>query len=229
MKLNKNCFFILSLCLFLSFSCSSPRGVKKKDKLGRVTRVSYFEGSTVDRIEKIKYYGNSHNPLRKVFYRESGEGLKKVKEINYLFAGNSLARITFSVYMNDRKEDTGMIKYFYMRDKFRRIEYYSYNRDKKKMNIFGLDQYTYVNNVTHSRRIIEYEYNTETDRSMQIKQFVVYYQDGKPLKMKSWIMDKKSKKIIEKNCDDAKSVARSTAGINKEYENRARAEEFLQK
>lgn len=217
----------LGLLSLIFTSCAGSREVQRRDNLGRVVRISYYEGSSIQRMEDISYYGTSHNP-KKIFYmKKVGLNLVPVREESYIFKGKKLSKLSFYSYKDKKKIKVGIIKYYYAGNHPFRIEYYSYLRNYKKYFIFGLDQYSYRGRILHQRRIIEYELNRKTDKSMQIGQYVVHYKKGKIHYMQSWIMDKKSKKIVEKTEKNAELIDNKIAFIEQFYNNRARNSKYI--
>jgi len=215
------------LILLLVFSCGGSRVVQRKDNLGRVVRISYYERNSVIRSEDISYYGNSHNPQKIFYMQKKGLNLIPMREEVYTFTGGNLSRLDFFKFNQRKRIQAGMIKYYYTVGKPFRIEYYSYLHDFKRHFIFGLDQYTYNNFKLHQRRIIEFEFNRKTGKSMQIGQYVLNYKKGKVLSMQSWIMNKKSKKIIEKKETNIELIDNKIAFIEQFYNNRARSSKYI--
>ena len=212
------------------FSCSGYTEIVKKDNLGRVIKVAYYNGRTLKHFEETEYYGNSLNPKIVVYYKSAGLGIVAYKEEEYQFdEKNNLASLTFMVYEGpNKKKKSGMIKYFYKNKYHSRIEYKSYSNSLNEFFMFGLDQYNYKTKLLDFRRIIEFEYNTTTGKTMQIGQYVINYdKSGKILSLKSWIMDKELKKIIQKEESNQKLIHKKIGIIEKLFNKSARGEEFL--
>ncbi len=220
---------VILLTLFLYLGCSGLdiKVFEKKDNLDRVSRVFYYEGNILSKSEEITYYGNSHNPSRILYKIRSGNSFVPYKEEEYYFVENNLVKLSFFIYKNGKRINTGMIKYFYENNKQTRIEYYSHDESLRKIIIFGLDQYEYRNGKLSTRRIIEYEVNPGTGRPMQIGHFYLKYTNGKIDSMKLSILDKKSKKIIEKIINDTELVYDKIDDIEKYYIRRSRGKDFL--
>ncbi len=217
----------MGILIVFCISCAGSREVQRRDNLGRVVRTSYYEGNSIQRMEDISYSGTSHNP-RKIFYmKKRGLNLVPAREEIYTFNGNNLTKLSFYIFENKNRFKAGMIKYYYTDSKPFRIEYYSFLHDIKKYFIFGLDQYTYSSRKLNQRRIIEFEFNRKTAKSMQIGQYVVNYNNGKIASMQSWIMDKKSKKIVEKTENNTEFIDNKIAFIEQFYNNRARSSKYL--
>ncbi len=220
---------LIIISILLVANCTGLKEIHKKDNLGRVISVLYFDGNELDRMEEITYYGNSHNPSKIVYKKKVGMDYIPLKEEVYKFNDNNLVRLSFYIYKNFSKIKTGMIKYYYAKNKPSRIEYYSYIKSMKKMFIFGLDQYKYRRGKIYNRRIIEYEFNPENKKPMQIGHYVIYYNKGKIISMKLSIMDKKSKKIIEKKVKNIDLVNGKVEDIEEYFIRKSRGKEFLQK
>lgn len=226
--------FLKTLILFsllVIFNCSSMkiRVFEKKDNLDRVSRVFYYEGNIISKSEEIKYYGNSHNPSRIIYKIRSGNRLIPYKEEEYYFTANNLVKLSFFVIKNGKRLNTGMIKYYYKNNKQIRVEYYEREKSLNKIIIFGLDQYEYSDGRLNGRRIIEYEVNPGTGKPMQIGHFYIRYKSGKMASMKLSILDRKSKKIIEKIINDSVLVHDKIDDIEKYYIRRSRGKDFLKK
>ncbi|MCP4130294.1 MAG: hypothetical protein GY754_04875 [bacterium] len=222
----------IAIFVFAVLSCTGFREIERKDNLGRVTAIMYYNGNSLERVEEIEYYGNSHNPSAIIYKKEEGRKLSQYKSERYIFKGNNLVELSFFIYRNNGKIKTGMIKYYYYpNNNFKRIEYFSSSdlltESEDKMFIFGLDQYTYKSRQLISRRIIEYEFNPQTKKSMQIGQYVVYYNNGSIASMKSWILDRKSKKVVEKNEKNILFVSTKIKHIEEFYITRSRGKDFL--
>jgi len=208
--------------ILFAISCSGAREVQKRDNLGRVSAVSYYDGNALIRTEEFSYYGNSHNPWAIIYKKKNGLELKPYREEEYVFSNNNLERISFYVYRRGEKEKAGMIRYFYKSERTDRIEYYTYRKELQEFVIFGLEQHFYNGNEMTSRRIIEFEFNGQTQKSMQIGQYVVYYEKGSISWMHSWIMNKKSKKIVEKKEFNSDLISNKVAFIEDFYMQRSR-------
>ena len=150
------------------------------------------------------------------------------KEESYLFENNNLIKLSFYIYRDNKKINTGMIIYsYYKNNRLKRIEYYSFEESVNQMYIFGLDQYTYKDDRLISRRIIEYELNRENQQPMQIGHYVISFKDEQIDSMKLSIMDKVSKKIIENNFPDGDLVYTKIENLENSYIRKSRGKEFL--
>lgn len=226
--MHKFSFLFATLCILIS-SCSAFHELERKDNLGRVTHVSYFSGTDLIREEDIKYYGNSHNPAHIIYRKKIGTDMTPFKEEVYTFEQNNLTKLSFSVFRDTKKINTGMIIYLYhQNNRMKRIEYYSFEETLSLMYIFGLDQYNY-SDKGHliSRRIIEYELNRQTQQPMQIGHYVISYKNEQIESMKMSIMDKESKKIIENNIPDGDQVYKKIETLEDAYIRKSRGREFL--
>jgi len=174
------------------------REIYKKDNFGRVKRVEYFDDTMLVSTEEMSYLGNSHNPIRIIYKKREKGHLVRVKEEVYKFKNNQLKSLILYLYIKKKRYIKGKILYFFSNNLLKRIEYYKYNERLKKLFIFGLDQYEYKNRKLTGRRIIEYKINSKNNKSMQIAQYVATYENKKIKNLKIWILDKKSKKIVEK-------------------------------
>jgi hypothetical protein len=203
------------------------RVFEQKDNLDRVSRVFYYEGNIISKSEEIRYYGNSHNPSRIIYKIRKGNRLVPYKEEEYYFTANNLVKLSFFILKNGKRTNTGMIKYYYKNSKQTRIEYYSLDKLLNKIIIFGLDQYDYSEGNLSTRRIIEYEVNPGTGKPMQIGHFYLRYKNGKIDSMKLSILDRKSKKIIEKIITNSELVDDKIDDIEKYYIRRSRGKDFL--
>lgn len=221
---------ILIICYLLLLNCAGFREIERKDPLGRVIHVAYYDGATLIRDEELKYYGNSHNPSQIIYKKKSGLDMAPYKEESYQFENNNLLKLSFYIYKDNKKINTGMIVYSYYRNnKLKRIEYYSFEESMNQMYIFGLDQYTYKDDRLVSRRIIEYELNRENQQPMQIGHYVISFKDEQIDSMKLSIMDKVSKKIIENNFPDGDLVYKKIENLEDTYIRKSRGKEFLKK
>ncbi len=218
---------LFSLFVFVNCSGMKIRVFEKKDNLDRVSSVFYYKGNLISKSEEIKYYGNSHNPSRIIYKIRSGNRLVPYKEEEYSFEANNLVKLSFFIFKNEKRLNTGMIKYYYTNNKQIRIEYYEREKSLNKIIIFGLDQYEYSDGKLNTRRIIEYEVNPGTGKPMQIGHFYLRYRNGKIDSMKLSILDRKSKKIIEKIINDSELVHDKIDDIEKYYIRRSRGKDFL--
>jgi hypothetical protein len=219
---------VLFLVLY-SFSCTSIRKIEKHDNLGRVSQVIYLAGNNVDRIEELEYYGNSHNPKRIVYMKKVENNYHPYKEEVYRFIDNNLSELSFFIYIGEKRITTGMLRYYYNRNFLKRTEFYSFNEKLKKMIILGLDQYIYNKKQLIKRRLIEYEYNLSTGKSMQVGQYLVVFENKIVKSMKYSIMDKKSKKIIEKRESNSEKVLKTIESIEEYYNKMSRGRQFINK
>jgi len=217
--------------IFFSFSCTSIRKIEKHDNLGRVSQVLYLSGNDINRIEELEYYGNSHNPKRIVYMRKNNKNnsYSPYKEEVYRFIDNNLSELSFFVYIGEKRITTGMLRYFYKNNFLTRTEFYSFNEKLKKMLILGLDQYIYNKKQLVKRRLIEYEYNLTTGKSMQVGQYLIVFENKMIKNMKYSIMDKKSKKIIEKRESNSEKVLKTIENIEEYYNKMSRGRQFINK
>lgn len=223
------CAGIVSFIFAVLSSCTGLYEMQKRDAFDRVTQIAYYDGNDIVRSEEITYYGNSHNPSRIVYKKRNKGVLIPYKEEQYQFKKNNLKKLSFYIYEKINRIKTGEIKYFYKRDRPKRIEYYSLNESRMELHIFGLDQYKYKKKELKKRRIIQYELNPKTGKAMQVAQYVVYYKSGAIIEMKSWVMDKKSKKVIEKKETNSEKVYHKLERLEKRYIKLSRGRKFLER
>ncbi len=191
--------------------------------------MAFYNGNTLNRIEEMKYYGNSHNPSQVIYKKRAGMDMVPYKEEQFEFQNNNLSKLSFFIFRDSKKINTGMIKYLYSDNKHNIIEYHSLNEGLNKMFIFGLDQYIYRDDTLITRRLIEYDINPENNQPMQIGHFVISYRDEKIESMKLTIMDKDTKKIIEKYVKESDLVLKKIEDIEDYYIQRSKGKEFIKK
>ncbi|MFC1671285.1 hypothetical protein ACFL20_12910, partial [Spirochaetota bacterium] len=209
-------------------NCSGSTEIVRKDNLGRVTKVAYYNGRTLRHLEETQYFGNSHNPKIVVYKKSLGMGLIPYKVEEYQFVNNNLASLSFYIYKDNKRNKTGVIKYYYTRNNPSKIEYYSYSKFLNKLFMFGLIQYNYKEGRLSFRRIIEFELNRKSKKSMQIGQYIIFYKKKNKVKsLKSWIMDKVSNKIIKNEEENVKLINAKIGIIEKLFSKSARGMEFI--
>lgn len=222
-KTNISTFLIVFLVLS-TFSCAGAKIMERRDNLGRTVRISYYERGDLEHVEEIKYVDNSFNP-RKVEYRYyNGSRWVVRKEEKYYYRDNNLFRLAFFVHKKDEIEQTGSIVYRYSGTRPLRIEYYKNGPGGDYL--MALDQYTYEGRSLDQRRLIEYEINPETGRRMQVGQYVIQYEKGEPQVIRSWVLDKKTKKIIEKKEERKQEVKEIIQRLEERFLHTCKGPEF---
>ena len=92
----------------------------------------------------------------------------------------------------------------------------------------GLDIYSYFKGNLKERRIIEYEYNFQTKRAMQISQYVVFYKNNRQQYMQTLMLDKKSKNIIKNEEKSLNIISEMIKNIENNLFERAKGVKYLQ-
>jgi hypothetical protein len=193
-----NIKYILFAVLF-SISCTGMREVERKDIFGRVSAIVVYDGAKIEKISEIAYSDNSFNPASIIYKKDSKGLLIPYKEEEYIYQYNNLKAIYFYIYINNIKTKTGWIDYNYNSNDLRDIGYYILDEKTGILYMFAFDSYEYNENYKlTSRRFIEYEFQSEKNETTQTAQYVFIYDNGNVVEMKTWILDKKSNKIIEK-------------------------------
>jgi len=189
--------------ILLLLSCSGLQQKKPEsknfDKMGRLIRVNYYEGKMVRCTENLYYIGKSRKPHKIMYKCRKGKILAPFSEIKYSFINDTVTRKTFFKYTKNTKNIEGHISYTYENDRVKEVRYYTMLKPGNKSFMFALQQFSYSDANLKQRRFIHYQINPDTLKPMQNCQYVINYNDGKIESMKTWILDEKSKKVIEKN------------------------------
>ncbi len=219
----------LIIILALCFGCSGLSITEEKDSLGRINRRLIYIDGKLNTVEEIQYDKQSKRPVVKIFNREREGEFNPVREENYSYQHKVLSRIMYYIYIDKRKVLSGMINYFYTGDNQpKRTEYYAIT-DLRRKKVFrsGIEVYTYVDADLEKRRIIEYEYNKDTSRAMQLSQYVVLYRNDKIISMQTWILDKNSNNIIKNEENNLDIILEMIKNIEKSLVERTKGIKFI--
>ncbi len=221
MKLKRKIVF--SLILFITLGCSGISVIEDKDSKGRIYRKATYLDGKLQAQEEIKYLGSSLKPSTKIFKILRGARLIPIREEAYFYRNQALRSIKYYIYSKNTKVLSGKINYFYNNSLPKRIEYYSITDiNRKKIFRSGIEIYSYNDHRLEQRRIIEYEYKPETNKTMQLSQYVLLYKNNKGISMQTWILDKKSKNIIKNEENNLNMITEMIKNIEKSLRERAK-------
>ncbi len=222
---------IISLFVLAAvFSCSGLSVKEKSDDLGRIVRKTTYIDGNVDSQEEIRYKDDTEKPVLKVHKKLRGD--KVVPEWFELFTyeNDQIDQIKIFIIANNKQILSGKIVYKYHIGKLKKIEYYSIPGIKNlKLNRHGLDLYNYRDGSLSQRRIIEYEYNPTTGKSMQISQYVVHFRDNSIQSMETWMLEKKSRKILKNKEININIILEMISNIEKSQRERCKGTRLIEK
>lgn len=217
------------LLLFLS-ACSGLTVIEEKDNVNRVVRRATYEDNNISMVEEIVYHESTTRPLQKTYKRLVGNELITFRQEIFKYNRNILRSINYYSYQNTKKILTGKIKYMTKRAVPQKVVYFTLSGIKAgKLFQSGIDLYNYKNNILSTRRIIEYDFNKRTKRTVQISQYVISFENKKIVSIQSSILDKKLNKIITKEEKDSKMISEIVRNINKSLLERAKGVNLLRK
>lgn len=183
----------------LFIACASTQSILERDGLGRIHRISTVERGEIVHVEEIKFVKNTRNPSESRFFRKEKGLLRHYREGIYVYTDNRLSRLNYYRVESRRKLLSGFITYEYLHDRPALVSYYRLDPGSSTFYLASLDTSSVEpQSGLRERRLIEYAPNEETGTIMQVGQYVIRYRDGRIESMKSWTLEKKSKKIIEK-------------------------------
>lgn len=207
---------IILLLVAVAAGCAGHREIKEKDPLGRETRVAYYDGSNLEYLREIEYQGRSYNPQRIVYKKLADSTLVTVKEEKIEYSGHTPVRHSFHVYREGESQLKGYIQYRYSGEFVVRAEYYAV-RTKSEPVMCGLSVFTYKGNSLNTRRMIQFRYDGDINKAVQKAQHVVYYDKGEVMRMRSWVIDGKAEKVVEKKMDDKEAIIESIKTLEEEF------------
>ena len=218
-------FIVIPVVLLTLVSCSGRRVIEDRDNHNRAIKLTYYDGGSVDRVEEIAYKGNSSNPSEVIYKKYRRSKLIPYKLEKYRFFNNDPVIITTYALIGNRRIRTGQIRYYYYaNNEPKRKEFYTYIKAMKKMFIFGVYQYKYKNEALKTLHINKYEFNPLFSKSMQVEQHMVFYTIGNISHMKSYVMEKKSRKLVEINERDPQLISDIINSIEKKFESRSKSD-----
>jgi len=181
-------------------------------------------------VEEARFIRGTRDPLEIKYYKASAGGEILCREKKYHYSNGIVQRVDYYVFLNEKKTKTGKVVYYTKGYRPEKFEYYSigdiYDR---KINLAGMDMYAYLEgDGLESRRIIEYAYDTTTGTRMQLSQYVIKYENEKPVSMKSWILDVHTNKLIVKDEDNGAVIAESIKNIEKSLQERSQGTKYLE-
>lgn len=227
MNLRGKAHLIVIFALFIG--CSGLSITEEKDSLGRINKRLVYVDGKLNTVEEIQYDKRSTRPVVKIFKKEKAGEFYAIREENYSYQNKVLSSITYYIYIEKRKVLSGKINYFYTGDNQpKRTEYYAIT-DLRRKKVFrsGIEVYTYADADPEKRRIIEYEYNKNTNRTMQLSQYVVLYENDKIVSMQTWILDKNSKNIIRNEENNLNIILEMIKNIEKSLVERTKGIKFI--
>ena len=219
--------YILSAAVFFA-ACTGMREIERKDIFGRVSAIVVYNGSKIEKISEIVYSDNSFNPSSVIYKKDTKGLLVPYKEEEYNYQNNNLKATVFYIYSSNKKVKTGWIDYNYDNNNIKDIGYYILDEKTGMLYMFAFDSYEYDdNNKLSSRRYIEYDFQPEKKETTQTAQYVFLYENGNVLELKTWILDKKSNKIIEKKELDLDSVNNTIRNIEETCNIKVRGRDLI--
>jgi hypothetical protein len=222
-----NKIYILCAVFFLA-SCTGMREIERKDIFGRVSAIAVYNGSKIEKISEIAYSDNSFNPASIIYKKDIKGLLIPYKEEEYIYQYNNLKSIVFYIYNNNKRIKTGWIDYNYNNNNLKNIGYYILDEKIGILFMFAFDSYEYDDNYKlTSRRYIEYDYQPEKKEITQTAQYVFFYNNGNAVEMRTWILEKKSNKIIEKKEKNLELVNNTVRNIEETCNIKVRGKDFI--
>ncbi len=214
----------------LAASCAGNAVRTDHSGIGEVRRKEETRNGRNRYVEETIFARGSRDPLEIKYYKAAAVGEALCREKKYQYSNGILQRVDYYVFLKEKKTKTGKVVYHMKNFLPEKFEYYSigdiYDR---KMNLAGLDMYTYLEGeVLDSRRIIEYAYDTTTGTRMQLSQYMIKYEDEKPVSMKSWILDVHTNELIVKNEDNRIVIQESIKNIEKSLLERSQGIKYLE-
>ncbi len=202
-SINQSKILLFLFCVSIIYcytGCSGLSVKEEKDARGRIIRKEIYKGGVA-----VPWW-------TEVFSYEKGE----------------ISRVKFFITINNKNIQSGRINYKYDGRKLKRIEYYSISSiDRRSLKRHGVDIYYYLDDSLVKRRIIEYEHNQKTGGSIQISQYVVRFKKNSVQSMETWMLEKKTKKII-KNKEDSTSIIHDMIGnIEKSQRDRCKGTRLI--
>jgi hypothetical protein len=203
------------------------REIERKDIFGRVSSIAVYNGAKVEKINEITYSDNSFNPANILYKKDINNALVPIRQEEYIYQYKNLKTVIYYVYNNKKKIKTGWIDYTYNSNNLKNISYYVIDDKTSIPFMFAFDSYDYDENYKlTSRRFIEYDLQSDKNETTQTAQYVFIYENGDITEMKTWILDKKSKKIIEKKEINRELVNMVIRNIEESCNTKVRGRDF---
>ena len=228
--------YTITLVLLFLAACSSLSVIEDRDDRGRIIKKSTFKKGKLKQVAEITYKKDSGKPSKILHLRSEDGKLLPYLEERFQYKNDKngiLTKADYSIFLNHGKPQRVKSGYsnFYLDGEYRplKFEYFSIaGIDNKKMFRSCLDLYGYSGDKKlETRRIIEYDYNPETRKEMQLSQYVLSYRDGKIETLQIWILDRKTGKIIKKQENNRKIIDEVVYNIEKSIKDRSKGLKFL--
>jgi hypothetical protein len=210
-------------------SCSAFRHIEKKDSIGRVVKTATYDGSKMKSFEEIQYVGNTYNPSEITYFKLVDSGLVPYKYEIYSYGGNNINSISVFTEKKKIRTLTSRIKFVYTAaGTVQNVEYHA-KSGVSDLYLLGLDSMQYSDREITFRRIIEYQVNETTGKSMQKAQYQITYESQIPVSMKSAVIDSKSENLIENTDDDPEVINNKIESIERYFIQRTLNRDFIRK
>ncbi|HQO02023.1 MAG TPA: hypothetical protein PLI62_07120 [Spirochaetota bacterium] len=216
--------------IIVSLCCNGSQVRVEHDNMGRVQQRSLYKNNSLQIVETISYEGKSVHPAGISIKRVKHGGPELFREVEFKYRNGLLASEYFYIYRNGVKTRTGKVFYTYNGSHPEKIRYYAISDiETSRVFLSALDMYSVADgNGIQSRRIIEYEYNTQTKKGMQVSQYVVQYDKKNIVLMQTWVLDKKSDQIITKTVTNRGLISEMIHNIERSISDRVKGTMFFQ-
>lgn len=218
------------LLLLVCLCCSGSQVRVESDDFGRVQRKAFYTNDSLQKEEIILYDGQSKLPSGVLIKKAKHGDPELYREVEFKYRDQLLSSEYFYIYRGGKKTRTGKALYSYNGTDLWKIRYYAISDiEKSRVFLSALDLYSYSGERgLQSRRIIEYEYNYNTKKGMQVSQYVIQYENKKIISMQIWVLDKKSNQIISKTETSRRLISEMVHNIQKSISDRVKGTMFFQ-
>lgn len=198
-------------------------------EIGKVQRKEEIKNGRHRYVEVASFIKGTNDPLEVKYFKQTGGREVLCREKRYYYGDGIVRKVDYYIHRGSTKAKTGRVVYHTKEFKPEKFEYFSIiGLANKKMNLSGLDLYVYAEgDGLESRRIIEYDYDQGSGTRMQLSQYVIRYENDRPVSMKSWLLDKNSSNIIVKNEDNGSVIAEIIKNIEKSLQERSQGIKYL--
>ncbi|HPA71058.1 MAG TPA: hypothetical protein PKY31_02235 [Spirochaetota bacterium] len=209
--------------------CSGAAVRNDGTEIGKVQRREEVKDGKHRYVEVASFIKGTNDPLEVKYYKQNGGREVLCREKRFFYGEGIVRKVDYYIHLGSRKAKTGRVVYHTRDFKPEKFEYFSViGINNRKLNLTGLDMYVYAEgDGLESRRIIEYAYDPKAGTRMQLSQYVIRYENDRPVSMKSWLLDRNSNNLIVKDEDNAAVIDQMIKNIEKSLQERSQGIKYL--
>lgn len=221
---------VITVLFITLFSCGGGQIRRSPEEPVKINRNGEKTEARASYTEEVRFSSGTSDPLSVKYYKKSTLGDVLCKENRFSYKDGIVKKVDYYIYLKNDKTKVGKKLLFMEGLKPLKYEYYAiadlYDRN---INLSGIDMYSYHDNGgLDFRRVIEYAHDTTTGTRVQISQYVIKYDNDKPVSVKASLLDVATKNIIVQEETNAKVIAEMIKNIEKGLLDRAQGVIYLE-